>query len=195
MVAERARQHGAVSLNALSASSARPARWLDSPSRSITDARSRASAKAELERRPEALRRLVVRERAGGRLGRKHVVVDGPLDAADGHRGREVIGQCRKRRAAVRLRTTMLERLADPEVELRLPCAREAVGDRAADELVCEPVREAEPGLLDDKPAAKQLVDRVEQRRLADDRGVPQRVELELRSRDRRQLEQPVRVR
>ena len=152
-------------------------------------------SKAELERRPEALRRLVVRQRAGGRLGREHVVVDGPLDAADGHRGREVIGERRKRRAAVGLRTTMLERLADPKMELRLPCTREAVGDRAADELVCEPVRKAEPGLLDDKPTAEQLVDRVEQRCLADDSGVPQRVELELRSRDRRQLEQPVRVR
>ena len=88
----------------------------------------------------------------------------------------------------------MLEGSRDPEVELRLAGGRETVGDRAADELVREAEGEPAPRLLHQQAAADRLVDRVEQRRLGDVGRPPHGVELELRARDGRQLEQPVRV-
>ena len=125
---------------------------------------------AELERGAEPLLRLAERERGDGRLGREQVVRDGPLGSADRRAGRVVVREVGEDGPAVAAGPSVLERLGDPEVELRPARGREPVVDRPANELVREPVGEAAAGLLDQQAAAHGLLDRAEQRGLVHDR-------------------------
>ena len=137
---------------------------------------------AELERDAEALRRGVEVESLGGRPRGAHVVLDAALDAAErGGRG-EVV-----REVGDRARARALERLAHAQMELRPAHRRQRVVERAADELVSEPVGQAARGQLLDHAARDRLLQRRQQVGVG---HLAQHVELELGARRGRQLQQ-----
>jgi hypothetical protein len=71
-----------------------------------------------------------------------------------------VVRERRKHRPAVPGRPTGLERVGDPQVDLRLASRREALAHRPAHELVREAVRETMPRRLDEEPRLYGLVHR-----------------------------------
>ena len=146
-------------------------------------------ADAELERGAKPILGLAERERGDGRLGREQVVRDGPLCSADRRPCRVVVREGGEDCPAVAAGPSVLERLGDPEVDLRPARGREPVVDGSADELVREPVCEAATRLLDQQAAPHGLLDRADQRRLVHDRRAPHRVELEVGSHHGSQLE------
>ena len=137
---------------------------------------------AELEGDAQPFGRGVEVEAVARRPGRAHVVLDAALDSAE-RRGRgEVV-----REVGDGARARALERLADAQVQLGAPDRRQAVVERAADELVREPVGQPARRKLLDHAARDRLVQRGQQL------GVghrAQHVELELGARRRRQLQQ-----
>ena len=143
----------------------------------------------ELERRPVPGGRVLECEGGGGGLGGEQVVLDRALQAADGSARRIVVRQRRESRATVAARAPARQRLGDEQVGLRLPGRRQPVGDRPADELVDEAVRERRPRLLDEETAERRLVQRAEEAVGRDDRRLAKGLEVELGTGDRSELE------
>ncbi len=143
----------------------------------------------QLERRAQPRRRLVERERGGGRAPRADVVVDRALHAAERSGRGEVVREVGER--AGRALVVALERLADGEVQLRAAQAGEPVVERAAHELVREPVGQLRLGRdLLDHPAARGLLDRGVQLGLREAGGAADDVQLELGPGGGRELQQ-----
>ena len=177
------------SANASSASSALPARWLAVPSSSRTSAALRRGVDSELERGAQPRRRLVEGERGGGRPRGADVVSTPRCGAAERRGGGEVVREVGER--AARAVLGALERLADAQVKLRAPHRREPVVERPPHELVREAVGEPARRELLDHPAADRLVEAPRAARAPSSRRRARTiVELELRARGGRELEQ-----
>ena len=134
----------------------------------------------ELQRGAQPHRRLVERDRGGGCPGGLDVVFDAALRVVQGRGGGEVMRQVRQGPARPTLGA--LERLSHAQVHLGAPHPGEPVVERAAHELVREPVGEPAGGQLLDHAAADGLVEGGEEVGLAQARGLPDDVEPELRA-------------
>ena len=87
----------AAAVNASSASTAFPPRWLACPSSRKDLLPLLGAVDPQRERGAQPRRRLVEGERRGGRPGGAHVVLDGAPGSTEGRRGGEVMREVRER--------------------------------------------------------------------------------------------------
>jgi hypothetical protein len=142
----------------------------------------------QLQRGAQPRRRLVVGDRVGGGPRGPHVVLHGALRRADRCGRREVVREVRER--AARPLLGALEGLGDAQVELGAAQPGEAVVERAAHELMREPVAQPVRRKLTDHAAADRLVEGGEQVGLAQAGSPAHDVEAELRPGGGRELQE-----
>ena len=144
---------------------------------------------SERDRGAQQGHRLVERERCLGGAGRAHVVVDGASHVRDRRRSRVVVGEVAEDALDVAL-VDLLQRLSDPEVELRTPCRSKPIEERPAHELVGEAAREAERRHVLCQAGSRCLVEGAEQLRFREGRGALEDPDLEHRPDDGGELEE-----
>ena len=148
---------------------------------------------AQLERRAQRADRLAERQRGVGGGGRPQVVLDRPLGAVDGRGGGEMVGEVGQSARRVG-GAGRLHRLRHLQVQLGPAQARQPVVQRAAHQLVGEPVAQLPGRDLLDHAAAHRLLQRGRQRGVGEPAAAQHR-QVELGPGHRGQLQHQCRLR